>query len=278
MRSIPDDFDAATVALIDARLDGVVREHRVRILLAIESGSRAWGFPSPDSDYDCRFVFARGEDDYLSPWARRDVIETPLDAVLDVNGWDLGKALKLALKGNAVVIEWLQSPIVYRGDPAFRDAMLAFTRRFTDRASVARHYLHLGERQVRTYFAKGKDVALKKTFYALRPAAALRWLRLHPSEALAPMHFPTLMATADMPGDVRAIIDDLLARKATTKELGHAPLPQPVRDFMESEFAAAHALPSGAAAPTGEAIEAAEALFRRFVREDRASIDPALHG
>ena len=87
--TLTDDFDAATVERIQARLDEVERDHRVRVLWAVESGSRAWGFPSPDSDYDCRFFYVRRHDDYLSPWRPRDVIETPLDGVLDVNGWDV---------------------------------------------------------------------------------------------------------------------------------------------------------------------------------------------
>lgn len=117
IRTIPASFDPVTVEQIDARLDDIEVDDRVAIAWAIESGSRAWGFPSPDSDYDCRFLFVRQVDDYLSPWVRRDVIETPLEGDLDVNGWDLGKAIKLLLKGNAVVIEWLTSPIAYRGDP-----------------------------------------------------------------------------------------------------------------------------------------------------------------
>ncbi|MFE3443732.1 DNA polymerase beta superfamily protein [Nocardia sp. NPDC059180] len=95
--------------------------------LAIESGSRAWGFPSPDSDYDCRFLYVASLDTYLSPWRTRDVIETPLVGLLDVNGWDLGKALRLLVKGNAVLIEWLQSPIVYRGDRGPHRAEIADT-------------------------------------------------------------------------------------------------------------------------------------------------------
>lgn len=91
--TLTDGFDAATVERIQARLDEVERDHRVRVLWAVESGSRAWGFPSPDSDYDCRFFYVRRHDDYLSPWRPRDVIETPLDDVLDVNGWDLIKAI-----------------------------------------------------------------------------------------------------------------------------------------------------------------------------------------
>ena len=94
--TLTDGFDAATVERIQARLDEVERDHGVRVLWAVESGSRAWGFPSPDSDYDCRFFYVRRHDDYLSPWRPRDVIETLLDDVLDVNGWDLIKAIRLA--------------------------------------------------------------------------------------------------------------------------------------------------------------------------------------
>ena len=147
MRSVPDSLDAAVVAEIDARLDRVGAEHGVIVPWAIESGSRAWGFPSPDSDYDCRFIFVRQRDAYLSLWPARDVIETPLDAVFDVNGWDLAKALRLLLKGNAVVVEWLRSPIVYRGDPSFRDELLALADEVSDPARVSRHYLHVGRGQ-----------------------------------------------------------------------------------------------------------------------------------
>jgi uncharacterized protein len=239
MRTIPDSFAADTVAAIDATLDGVVRDEGVRILWAIESGSRAWGFPSPDSDYDCRFIYVRPADAYLSLWPPRDVIETPLVGDLDINGWDLGKAIKLMLKGNAVALEWLRSPLVYRGDPGFRDAMLALAARHVDRDAVARHYLHLGERQRRTYFGDGKSIAVKKLFYALRPAAALRWMRMHPETAVPPMHFPTLMAECDPPRDVAALVSELIARKAETRELGEGPLPEVIAGFVAEEFAAA---------------------------------------
>lgn len=211
------------------------REHRVAIPLAIESGSRAWGFPSPDSDYDCRFIYVRREDDYLTPWPPRDFIETPLVGDLDVNGWDVGKALALMLKGNAVVLEWLRSPLAYAGDAWFRDGMLALADRHADKASIAQHYLHLGWRQRRTYFPDGEDVPLKKLFYALRPAAALRWLRLH-AAAVPPMHFPTLMSECDAPPAVREVVAALLDAKARTRELGVAPVPEPIGRFIDEEF------------------------------------------
>lgn len=264
LRSIPAGFDPHRLADVDRRLSEIVSEHGVRICLAIESGSRAWGFPSPDSDYDCRFIFVRSVDDYLSPWLRRDVIETPLIDDLDVNGWDLAKALKLMLKGNAVVIEWLMSPIAYRGDPEFRERMLALVDAHTDRAAIARHYLHLGLRQRNTYFADGKTVALKKLFYALRPAAALRWLRRHPRAAIAPMHFPTLLDECDPPHDVRAIALNLIARKAVTRELGEGSLPDPIRCFIDKEFAIAEASAIGR---SGGVSPAARTICDRFFRD-----------
>src|SRR5258706_8865420 len=236
MRRIPSSMEARVVVQIDARLAAVIRDHTVAIPLAIESGSRAWGFASPDSDYDCRFIFLRRAEEYLSPWPRRDVIETPLDPILDVGGWDLAKALKLLLKGNAVIIEWLTSPITYAADRRFRSELLALARQIVDRNRIARHYLHLGQRQRRTYFGDGTSVAQKKIFYALRPAAALRWLRLHPRASIAPMHFPTLMKGCEPSAQVVKLVDRLIARKAVTRELEAKPLPAPIANFVDREF------------------------------------------
>lgn len=103
---LPGQFPAAIISAIRRRLD-VARASGVSIAFAIESGSRAWGFPSPDSDFDCRFVYVRPSADHLALTLHRDVIEFPVTTELDVGGWDLRKALKLALKGNAVIYEWV---------------------------------------------------------------------------------------------------------------------------------------------------------------------------
>jgi predicted nucleotidyltransferase len=141
MRSIPPEMDGEKVALIDALLDRIAGEHKVFLPLAIESGSRAWGFSSPDSDYDCRFVYVRRIAEHITPWPMRDVIEFPPKDDLDANGWDLGKALRLLLKGNAVIVEWLLSPVVYRGQAWFRDGFLEFARQAATREAIGRHYL-----------------------------------------------------------------------------------------------------------------------------------------
>jgi predicted nucleotidyltransferase len=169
------------------------------------------------------------------------------------------------LKGNAAVLEWLTSPYAYAGDPRFRQEALALAEAARP-AALARHYLHLGERQRRTYFADHRMVEFKRVFYALRPAVALRWLRLHPGATIAPMHFPTLTAESKLPADVAAIIGDLLARKAVTRELGTGPLPEPIAALIDAEFALARDtwLKEPARLEPG-IIAAANALFRRWV-------------
>ena len=259
MRAIPSDFDPAVVAAIDRRLDAVAAEP-VAIGLAIESGSRAWGFASPDSDYDCRFLYVRPRAAYLSLWPGRDVIETPLDGLLDVGGWDIAKAVRLMVGGNAVTVEWLRSPVAYRGDPGFVAELTAFADAWVPRAAVRRHYHHLALRQ-REEWRQAR--AIKKLFYALRPAAALHWMARH-AEALPPMHFPTLMAECDPPGDVAGATAALIEAKARTRELGTATMPPSVEAFID----AALALPTddGREPDQAEARRAADTLFAGLIQ------------
>lgn len=260
-------MDLDIVAGIDARLSGIRADFGVAIPLAIESGSRAWGFPSPDSDYDSRFIFVRPVDAYLSPWPLRDVIETPLDRTYDVNGWELGKALRLLLKGNAVIIEWLTSPIIYGAERRFRDDFLALAHRVTSRRLIARHYFHLARKQRNALPEAGQLIPQKHLFYVLRPATALRWLRLHPDAPFAPMHFPSLLRECDPPDDISSIVEDLMARKAITRELGDEPLPRQVIDFIDAELSSGETLlEDGADGFTASARAECEDFFRATVK------------
>jgi predicted nucleotidyltransferase len=260
------DLPAQAVADVEATLDAVRREHQVHIPLAIESGSRAWGFPSPDSDYDCRFIFVRPADQHLTLWTPRDVIETPIQGELDVNGWELRKALRLLLKGNAVVVEWLRSPITYTADQTFRTELLDFAQQYADRARIASHYLHFGTRQRAVYLGDAQQVALKKLFYVLRPAAALRWMRLHPQHAIPPMHFPTLLAESDPPSDVQAVTADLLARKAVTREMGMGAAPPALLHLIDEELTAAVDWIGETSGPDAGVKRRADALYRDLTR------------
>ena len=240
---------------IDDRLAEIERDESVRILLAVESGSRAWGFPSPDSDYDVRFLYARPRDWYLALDKRRDV--HPFEDPLDINGWD--KALQLLLRANPVLSEWLVSPIRYREDENCARRLLAARTRF--RRSARYHYLHLGRSSYRKELAGRETIRLKKYFYSLRPALALRWLRNR--AAMPPMDLPTLMA--GLGSELREAIDELIARKAKRSETGARV--GVIDRFIEEELAAAESGGEPAGVNDPALLNDANAAFRDIVAD-----------
>ncbi len=257
-------IDPEVWAAIDARLDTVERDHEVRILLAVESGSRAWGFPSPDSDYDVRFLYVHSLEWYLSIERRRDVIELPIEGDLDINGWDMTKALALLCKPNPTLLEWIESPIVYRHTPWVLDRLRRLADRSLHRHATSYHYLHLAEGQYRRFIADREAVGLKKYFYSLRPALALLWLRRNEGGRV-PMSLSELLAGVELPAEVETFIDDLVARKRGTKELGTGPRIAALDRFIESEIDAARRLKTATRKRPKELIADADALFREIV-------------
>ena len=249
-----------------ARLTGVERDEGVRILFAVESGSRAWGFPSPDSDYDVRFVYARPTDWYLSLAPGRDVIELPIDGLLDINGWDIRKALGLLLKPNPVLLEWLSSPIRYIWDDPVCERLISFSKRITHGPACLHHYLHLGDRQWETHIAGRERVNLKKYFYILRPAMAIRWIRLHP-ENIPPMNFQALIAGINLPPGLVKELNQLLVRKSRAKEIGEAPHISAIDEFIASEFSWARGAAGELPADRHDIADEADALFRDIVKQ-----------
>ena len=202
---------------IAGRMAAIAAEENVRVLLAIESGSRAWGFHSPDSDYDIRFLYARGIDDYLGLRAPRDVIERPIIDEIDLGGWDIAKALRLMARGNAIVAEWLTSPIVYAEAPGFRQAFTPLVHDWRSRFGDVAHYYGLARRQWAAFIEGRADVRLKKYFYVIRPVAALNWLRDRPGD-LPPMNLPAMLEGISLPAEVAAVLQDLRERKQTSGE------------------------------------------------------------
>lgn len=204
-------------AAITQRLAEVEARHGVRVLYAIESGSRAWGFPSPDSDYDVRFIYVHPRDWYLSVNEARDVIEEGVDAMdFDVAGWDLRKTLRLFLKANPALWEWLVSPITYRDDGEVARRLREIAAEGYSPKALAYHYLHIAQEKERRQIAAKQTVKAKKYVYALRPLLALDWLR--ETETLPPMAMPEIMTGVTLPDDVRQAIHDLVEHKAATPE------------------------------------------------------------
>ncbi len=250
---------------VQAQLDRIEAESDVCILFAIESGSRAWGFPSPDSDYDVRFVYVHKPDWYLTIENRRDVIELPISDDLDINGWDLRKALQLLLKANPVLLEWLRSPIVYRADETAVTELAALAETISHQRASLYHYLSIAKSNYDNAIVSKSEVKLKKYLYAMRPALALRWLRMTPDRPL-PMALGDLRAGVDLDVDLDVVLDTLLAKKAQTKELGVGPAIPELNAFIADEIGRAEVDIGERPPATSAEWEAADILFRKLVK------------
>ncbi|MBX2856274.1 MAG: nucleotidyltransferase domain-containing protein [Rhodobacteraceae bacterium] len=262
----PKSIDLEVRANILAKLRGIETENEARILFAIESGSRAWGFPSPDSDYDARFVYARSVDWYLSISPGRNVIELPIEGDLDINGWDIQKALHLILKPNPVLLEWLTSPIRYQWNDAICDQLIAFSKQIAHNKACVHHYVGLGEGIFARTIEGKEHVSLKKYFYVLRPAMALRWLRMNPC-TIPPMNFHELMSGVDLPSNQAVLIQDLLEKKLASREMGEAPRIRQLEEFVLAEFEQAKNQPAQSSKPSQHSVSEANELFRSIIRE-----------
>ena len=199
---------------IQEQLRRIEEAENIKILFAVESGSRAWGFASPDSDYDVRFIYIRRLEDYLRLNTIRDVIELPIDDALDINGWDLQKTLRLLHKSNPTLFEWFSSPIVYQKTEfadKFRDLMMHY---FSSKKTLY-HYVSMAEGNYREYL-KGDLIRAKKYFYVLRPVLACQWILDWGTPP--PMLFSELLK-AELPVELIDVVNQLLELKMNSPEV-----------------------------------------------------------
>jgi predicted nucleotidyltransferase len=241
-------IDPAMRREIETRLDTVEAAHGVRLLLAVESGSRAWGFPSPDSDYDVRFFYVHPRDWYLSLAQGRDVIEQPIVDEIDLNGWDVRKALGLLLKSNAVVSEWIESPIRYRPNDPFVTRLAALADAVLDPRALAHHYARAGASAAERWLDGAGDVRVKKYFYALRPALAIRALRMDPTRR-PPMNLQQLAALSDLPESLTAQIEAIVEAKRLANERSKGMRLPEIDALIRDELGRAAELPRPAPDP-----------------------------
>lgn len=219
---------------IEASLASIETEQDVRVLFACESGSRGWGFESPDSDYDVRFIYVHPPAWYLQVMPQRDVIELPISDDLDINGWDLRKALFLLRKGNATLNEWLRSPVVYRADPVFTQRINEHVQDCFQPERAFHHYVHMAAGNFRGYL-RGERVRLKKYLYVLRPVLAAMWIERERTPP--PMCFADLMEALVEDEALHADIDELLAHKRGTPESQYGPTIPRINAFLEDRLA-----------------------------------------
>lgn len=246
-------------------LTKIEKEEHVRILYACESGSRAWGFPSKDSDYDVRFIYIRPEEWYLSIFEKRDVIERSISDILDINGWDLKKALNLFRKSNPPLLEWLQSPIVYREDHVVTEQIRRISAVTFSPRSCIHHYLHMAKGNYREYL-RGKQVKIKKYFYVLRPIFACQWIEKY--NTMPPVEFDQLVDDlVAKESELKKVIDDLLVRKKAGDEMDYEPRIKPINDFLEAKIGYYERTAPGMQPADGGQDQRLDDLFRSVLKE-----------
>lgn len=191
-------------------------EHGIEILMACETGSRAWGFPSPDSDYDVRIIYKHSKDWYLSLDERKDTIEIMLENNdIDITGWDLKKSLQLLRKSNAALLERIQSPIVYRVDENFRTGMLEVANSCYSKIATMHHYLSMAKKTMEDVeFAE--EYKLKKFFYALRASVACLWIM--ENDEIPPIEFSKMIEGLSFDEALKKRIFELIEIKSTISE------------------------------------------------------------
>jgi uncharacterized protein len=250
---------------IAASLEALERDEDVVVLLAVESGSRAWGFPSADSDYDVRFVFVHRPTWYLSIDVehRRDVIERPIDDALDVSGWDIRKALRLFRKSNPPLLEWLQCPIRYRERSSFAEHLRLLLPDFYSPRASFHHYSHMARGNFREYL-HGETVWRKKYFYVLRPLLAMLWIES--GRGPVPIEFQRLVDATVSDAEVRRAVDDLLEAKRAGAELDRGPVVPALSRFIESELTRLEQEPPERV-ETAPTVEKLDELFRSVLHD-----------
>lgn len=237
--------------LIEAQYD-------IKVLYACESGSRAWGFASPDSDYDVRFVYVQRQPWYLRVDEPRDVIERPLSDELDIGGWELRKTLRLLRKSNPTLLEWLDSPLVYRQEPGAAEQLRGLAEAFYSARGARHHYLSMARKNFRGYL-QDEQVRYKKYLYVLRPLLAVRWI----DQGLGrpPMTFAELLGATVQDPQLLAEIDALLALKRQVVESAYGPRRPAIHAFIEQALLLAETEPE-LPAPGGDTAE-----LDRYLRE-----------
>lgn len=213
------------------KLHEIEEKENVIILHAVESGSRAWGFASPDSDYDVRFIYVRKKNDYLRLEDTNDFIDWELNEVLDINGWDLKKVLKQIHKSNATVFEWANSPVVYY-TTAMWGKIYDSAKSYFSCKSTMYHYYGTANKNFNEYLVDDY-VKYKKYFYVLRPILACKWIEER--KCPPPVLFDDLKPFIDK--ELLPEVEKLISQKITMAESDKAIKISSINDYLEKNIA-----------------------------------------
>ncbi len=210
------------------------QNYNVKIPLAIESGSRGWGFASPDSDYDCRFVYVHQKDWYLSVFDKKDIIEYAVDGLFDVNGWDVKKFLQHIIKSNAVMLEWLSSNEIYINDEVVTKQLRILAKEFFNPIGVSYHYLSIATNKLNEILSE-ECAKIKKYFYVLRPIANLQYI--HQYGKMPYMEYDRTLSDLDIPSKIELAIRELKDIKMVSDESYQISLNKQLIQYFQDEIA-----------------------------------------
>ena len=191
-------------------------EKDIKIMLAVESGSRAWGFSSPDSDYDVRFVYVHKPDWYLSVFPKKDVIERMSeDRLFDLSGWELRKTLQLLYKSNPNLADWLLTDQIYIADPEFLAEIRRQQAQYYNPIQAMHHFLSIAKNHDEKYLSKN-GYTLKRFLYFVRGLLACEYIeskKMHP-----PVAFEQLVDATVKDQNIKQEISKIIALKRISKE------------------------------------------------------------
>jgi len=240
----------------------IEKERNIKILWACETGSRAWGFPSTDSDYDVRIIYTHKTDWYLSLNNKKDSIDIMLENNnIDISGWELKKSLNLLKKSNAAMFERIQSTIVYDEDAGFILELGAIAKPFYSKIATMHHYLSMAKKGIEDLESK-EDFKLKKFFYTLRAASVCRWIL--EKDEVPPIEFSKVYNNLQLSQKIINRIEELTAIKSKVKETyfhnGEAALVDFIKGCIAESEAQKNTLPTS----KGD-MDALNNLFRKYI-------------
>ncbi len=203
-------------------------QYNIIVLYACEAGSRAWGYASPDSDFDVRFIYRHKLDFYLSLHKQKDTIDPAIQDNPDMGGWDIQKALLLLQKSNIPLLEWVYSTITYLSDENFDKQLQAIATSFFSPITGFYHYQSMAKKHAA--LCDKSQYKLKHLFYALRTACAAYWITQ--KQNFPPVDFTKLLGGLDIPVDLRDEISRLVIIKAAQNESYLHPADKRIVDFL----------------------------------------------
>jgi len=246
---------------IQTQIQEIEQKENIKILYACESGSRAWGFPSKDSDYDVRFIYIRPKDWYLSIDDKKDTVDYPINDLLDINGWDIRKALRLFRGSNAVIYEWIQSPIVYKTEGKLHQSLIRSMNEFYSLRAGMHHYLGMTMNTL-TSDLMADSVRVKKYLYALRSVLACKWIMTY--NEVPPMEFVKLRELIKEEKGLNEVIDQLLEQKLNGDEKYTVAPVRLLNHFIWNEIRMAELFSMDQSKPNGS-TEKLDGLFRELL-------------